>query len=57
MKKVAEENNIEVNDLFEFANPQLESIQIPANVHFTKKGSKVLAEKVAETIKAAIAPK
>ncbi|MFK7769478.1 MAG: sialate O-acetylesterase [Mariniblastus sp.] len=50
MKKVAAENEIEVNDLFEFANPQLSKIQQPANVHFSRDGSKILATKVAEVI-------
>ena len=54
MKKIAAENDIEVNDLFEFANPQLDKIQQPANVHFSRAGSKILANKVSETIKKAL---
>ncbi|QEG22307.1 sulfatase-like hydrolase/transferase [Mariniblastus fucicola] len=50
-RKIASEFGIAVNDLFSFANPQLAKIQQPANVHFTKEGSKVLAGKVAEAIR------
>ena len=51
MKKIAAENELEVNDLFEFANPQLGTIQKPANVHFSRNGSQVLAAKVIEAIR------
>ncbi len=49
-KKVMEENGIAIDDLYEFAAPQLEKIQRPANVHFTEKGSKVLAQQVSKEI-------
>ena len=49
-KELAQEFEIEVNDLFEFANARLGKIQIPANVHFTRKGSKILADEVARKI-------
>ena len=42
--------DVAVNDLFQFALAQLESIQRPADVHFTKEGSRVLGERVAEAI-------
>jgi hypothetical protein len=52
--KVMTENSIAVNDLHTFALPQLSSIQLPKNVHFTPEGSKVLAKQVASTIEAAL---
>lgn len=53
--KVMKENNIAVNDLYAFAKPQLQKIQIqPANVHFTKEGSEVLAGEVVKAVRAAV---
>jgi lysophospholipase L1-like esterase len=49
-KKIMEENGIPLDDLYAFALPRIREIQIPANVHFTSKGSKVLAGHVAEEI-------
>lgn len=48
--KIMKENQVQTNDLFEFANKQLSEIQRPANVHFSPKGSKVLAQQVARAI-------
>ncbi len=48
--RVMEQEDVAVNDLFQFALAQLESIQRPADVHFTKEGSRVLGERVAEAI-------
>ncbi|MBN2292147.1 MAG: SGNH/GDSL hydrolase family protein [Pirellulales bacterium] len=56
-EKIMKANDIPIDDLYAFALPQLEKIQIPANVHFTKKGSEVLAGKVAESIKKALVEK
>lgn len=53
-KKVMEENNVKSNDLHSFAASRLKNIQIPANVHFTKDGSAVLAKEVASVIAAAL---
>jgi lysophospholipase L1-like esterase len=53
-KKIMQENGIAVNDLYVFALPMLEKIQQPVNVHFTAKGSEILAERVAMTIEAAL---
>jgi len=47
---VMQEENVSINDLYSFANEQLETIQRPANVHFSPAGSKVLAKQVAEKI-------
>jgi hypothetical protein len=53
--KVMKENDIAVNDLYAFAKPQLQKIQIqPANVHFTKEGSEVLAGEVVKAVRAAV---
>lgn len=48
--KVMKEQGVMVDDLCEFARPQLDKIQLPANVHFNGDGSKFLAGKVAESI-------
>ena len=52
--KVMEENYIAVDDLYTFAKPRLKEIQLPANVHFSKPGSKALAEQVAGSIEKAL---
>jgi arylsulfatase A len=41
---------IRVNDLFSFCMPQLESLQLPKDVHFTAAGSETLAVEVARVI-------
>lgn len=50
-KEIMQEEGILVNDLYTFAEPKLHDIQLPANVHFTPEGSRVLAEAVAEHIR------
>lgn len=52
-KKIMEENGIRSDDLYGFARPRLKEIQLPANVHFTRAGSKALAQQVAASIEAA----
>lgn len=53
--KVMKENGITVNDLYAFAKPQLMDIQRqPANVHFTDKGSEVLAGEVVKAVQAVV---
>lgn len=47
-------HGVATNDLYTFAKERLEKIQIPANVHFTAEGSKVLGKEVARVIKAAL---
>lgn len=56
-KKVMDENEIAIDDLYEFAKPKLEKIQLKENVHYSKEGSKVLAEEVAASIKKALEKK
>lgn len=51
-KKIMEENKIPCDDLYAFALPRLDKIQLAKNVHFSKEGSEVLAKQVADCIKA-----
>ena len=53
-KKIMEENGIAIDDLYTFARSMLDKIQMPANVHFTPKGSEKLAERVAASIQEAL---
>lgn len=48
--KLMKKHSIQINDLYRFALPQLKSIQRPANVHFTPKGSQTLGRQVAASI-------
>ncbi len=48
------ENEIEIDDLYTFALPQLEEIQRPENVHFSPEGSAVLATHVVSHIEPAL---
>jgi len=57
-KKVMDECGVTlVDDLYEFAKPQLATIQQKENVHFFNAGSIKLAAKVAESIRAALKPR
>ena len=49
---IMRERGIAVNDLYAFALPRLAELQKPANVHFTRKGSIVLGQQVADAITA-----
>ena len=53
--RVMTEEGVAIDDLYSFALPRLEQIQIPRNVHFTPEGSRVLAGKVADSILASLA--
>lgn len=53
-QKVMTENGVVINDLQAAALSQKPGIQLPANVHFTKEGSAVLAKHVAASIKAVL---
>jgi len=48
--KLMNRNNIMINDLYTFAQPRLNEIQLPNNVHFTDLGYRQLAEKVIDRI-------
>ncbi len=50
-RKIAAEFGAEVNDLWAVAQPRLKEIQQPVNVHFTRDGSKFLAEHVVKAIR------
>jgi acyl-CoA thioesterase-1 len=56
-EKIMKEHDIPIDDLFEFARPQLDQIQLPANVHFSPRGSEVLAQQVAKSIEAQLPKK
>lgn len=49
-KKIMEENGVAIDDLYTFALPRLDKIQLSANVHFNAEGSTALAEQVAASI-------
>jgi hypothetical protein len=50
-KRVMDENGIRINDLYTVALPQLSTIQLPANVHYTDSGYDALGERVAASIR------
>ena len=49
-KRVMQKHSVPIHDLYSFALARLEEIQLPANVHFTPKGSAALADEVAKDI-------
>jgi acyl-CoA thioesterase-1 len=51
---VMKKRKIPVNDLYAFALARLDSIQRPRDVHFTKEGSRLLAEEVARHVREAL---
>lgn len=53
-KKIMGENGIVIDDLYAFAWPRLQEIQMPKNVHFTPEGSAVLAQLVVRSITGAL---
>jgi acyl-CoA thioesterase-1 len=53
-KKIMEENQIPIDDMYSFCLPRLAEIQRPKNVHFTDEGSKILAEHTVKMILAAL---
>jgi lysophospholipase L1-like esterase len=54
-KKIMEQNNIRIDDLYSFALPQLPKIQQKYDVHFTKHGYRLMAHQVASHIVQALA--
>jgi lysophospholipase L1-like esterase len=54
-QRIMEENGIPIDDLYAVAFPRLGEVQQPANVHYTDAGYEVLAERVAASIRAALA--
>ncbi|HVJ85802.1 MAG TPA: SGNH/GDSL hydrolase family protein [Caulifigura sp.] len=53
-KKIMDENQIPIDDMYAYCLPRLKEIQRPANVHFTEDGSKALADYTAQMILAAL---
>jgi len=49
-KEVMKKHHIEVDDLYDFALPQITKIQTPNNVHFTNEGYEILAKHVVSSI-------
>jgi acyl-CoA thioesterase-1 len=49
--KIVEKQDIQVNDLYSFVKPQMETLMLKKNVHFNEDGSKALAEEVVRLIK------
>ncbi len=56
-KKIMDENGVAIDDLYTFALPQIEKIQLKANVHYTGEGYGELAKQVASSIEAALPAK
>lgn len=48
--QIMNRNNIDINDLYTFAKPRLQEIQLPNNVHFTEEGYRELGQKVIDRI-------
>jgi len=53
-KKIMDENQIPIDDMYSFCMPRLKEIQKPKDVHFTPEGSKALADETAKMIVAAL---
>lgn len=49
-RRVMKERGVAINDLYGFAEPRLEGIRRPENVHFTDQGLRLLPEQIAEHI-------
>jgi acyl-CoA thioesterase-1 len=52
--KIMKEEGVAINDLFAFALEKQAEIQLERNVHFTKHGYQLMADRVAEKIKTAL---
>ena len=49
-EKIMRKHNVAINDLYGLVMPRLHELQKPRNVHFEKKGSELMAERVAASI-------
>ena len=49
-RRIMEEMQVPIDDLYEFALPQLDKIQLKENVHFSPGGSEVLAQQVVKSL-------
>ena len=52
--RVMRKHGVATDDLYSFAKPRLAKIQMPDNVHFSKEGSRELAEQVVAEIRKAL---
>jgi acyl-CoA thioesterase-1 len=52
--KVMAKHEVQIHDLYSFAKKHEKDIQLPKNVHYTREGSKKLAEQVVKVIMAAL---
>jgi GDSL-like lipase/acylhydrolase family protein len=55
-RKIMEEHQIPINDLYAFALPRLKEIQVPFDVHFTFEGSELFAKQIAASILVELGP-
>jgi len=53
-RRVVQRHGVLIDDLYDFAQPRLTEIQLPANVHFKPEGYKQLADQVAASVLKAI---
>ncbi len=53
--RVMKKHGVPTHDMYSFCMPRMQEIMLPANVHFTPKGSKALAETVVAAIEKALA--
>ena len=52
--RVMKKHKVQTHDLYSFAKEHEEEIQLPKNVHYTKKGSELLAQEVVKVIEATL---
>lgn len=56
-REIMDENGVLIDDLHALTKDRLSELQLPLNVHFTGKGSRVIAEKVAGCIESTLPAK
>jgi hypothetical protein len=49
-KRIMDESGVTIDDLYALVYPRLSELQLPANVHYTAEGYKVLGHQVSESI-------
>ncbi|MGI9517746.1 MAG: SGNH/GDSL hydrolase family protein, partial [Pirellulaceae bacterium] len=54
-RRIMDEHDIAINDLYTFADARLSDIQKPVDVHFTPEGSQAMAQEVVRHIRSALA--
>jgi lysophospholipase L1-like esterase len=53
-RRIMEDNGVTINDLYSFVLPRADTMQLPANVHFTPAGYEQLGQQVAAQILSAL---